>query len=502
MVAAAAAVVVVCVFGRSRPDLHAVDVHLSRTAVRRGGHIAVVVPHAARHPELAAVVRPAPAPVVVPLLAQALGVERVVLLLVVAVVAPVVAEAVVAAPVPAARPSRRRGEDDDRSAPAAPDAAVSAGRDARHPGDAERDVGKSVDSGTPRGYDAAGCVAVKREATGLHLEIRKLRHVAFVGTGRCAVRAARVVDHEEHLRVRAFREHEEPLPALPRDHLSAVDAEVRRVGGEVERRRAAHPARARRAETQGDVGREVVRRERYAPAVAGWRDGERAARLAVHSPLEQQAVKAPRRGVGRRGRDEVLLPRARALDVERPLPQDVRRPRRPVGGESVEESPRGEHVRRDDVPGEERLVRGGRGHAREDVRVGDVPQERVESQGHGLAVGNAVTGGVREVGIGSEREQLVEEGKPVAVPVPVRGVLRRKRVERKRGEVGRDGVRRPFETAETCTHEDVRHFIDVETGEVVAVGEAARRPDFHLDADGRVRKSVEKHVLPCELERV
>ena len=101
--ASAATGVVVCVFSRAGPHLHAVHVHPARAAVGRGRHVSVVS-ESARHGQLAAVVVPAAAPVVVPFLAQALRVERIVLLFVVGIAVPVVAQPVIAASVSGAVP--------------------------------------------------------------------------------------------------------------------------------------------------------------------------------------------------------------------------------------------------------------------------------------------------------------------------------------------------------------------------------------------------------------
>ena len=101
--ASAATGVVVCVFRRAGPHLHAVHVHPARAAVGRGRHVSVVS-ESARHGQLAAVVVPAAAPVVVPFLAQALRVERIVLLFVVGIAVPVVAQPVIAASVSGAVP--------------------------------------------------------------------------------------------------------------------------------------------------------------------------------------------------------------------------------------------------------------------------------------------------------------------------------------------------------------------------------------------------------------
>ena len=155
-----------------------------------------------------------------------------------------------------------------------------------------------------------------------------------------------MVDDEAYLRIRSVREDAELRAAVASDLVAAVDPELRRVGDEVERRGGIDRHAARSPEAQRQLVGEVLCGQRNAEAVAARRGRDRAGDARVRLPLENRATQAPRGGVRRRGRHEELLPHARAAYRERPLPDKVRRVRRPVGGKGVEKLPGEDHIRR------------------------------------------------------------------------------------------------------------------------------------------------------------
>ena len=549
-----AAVAGVDVLRRAGPDLDSVDVHAADVPVDGGGHgAAASLADTARDGELAIARVPSPAPVAVPFPAQALRVERVVVLLVVPVALPVVAEPVGVAAVPGAAPADGRVEDDEASA-AAPGGAARRAR-GRGPADGQRRIGEVVDPGTRSPDRSARLVPREGAAAALHRKILERPHVALVGSRGRAVRTPRGVDHEVDGRVRPLREHGVRPAAVARDLRASFEAELGGVGEEMERRRRTEDrGGAVRAEAQGQGRGHVVRRERDTQTVVERRGRGRAGGAGVRLPFEAHARKRPGRGVGRRSREEVLLPGARPADSERPLPDEVRGGAGgPVGGEAVEEPPGDERVGGDDVRRRHLVCRV---YAAEDlgverescvvavrrrvecvgtaepvvlVCVGDsvavevgkrglnggigvgavdnpvavgIARKRIRPAPKLLAVGETVRVRVREIRIRVVAEQLVDRRHAVAVPVGVREVVERQPRPLERGRIPVKLRKRACELAVRDAHDEIRDDLVRERGEVVSEHDAAGFLELHLETDGPVGQAVQEDVPPGHHEGV